>query len=296
MSRLRPHPRTRRRPDRHPDHAPARLRAITWSIAGTLAFLYLAFTVAAAWPGAQAAATGAAPSSGPTTAHTMLWASAVWLGLALPAWLMAGIAERAPAVGLRRMSARQLLAASCAVFCLAEAPMFFVSALFALARTHSRTLTAYSGGSGGSTLLGDVASSIAAGISEEIVVLVLPVLLAWRIGEVLTGVRLRRRGLLVLVVALTAVRLSYHLEYGLAAVPLAPWAAISVLLYLRSRAVLPLMLGHAAFDVTLALVNRIAIRHGLAPAVTVFAVLTAVAFTTALGLVPRVGRQLTRAA
>ncbi|GHE25240.1 hypothetical protein GCM10018781_76410 [Kitasatospora indigofera] len=181
-------------------------RAITWSIAGTLASLYLAFTVAAAWPGAQAAATGAAPSEGLTTAHTMLWASAVWLGLALPAWLMAGIAERAPAVGLPRMSPRQLLAATCAVFCLAEAPMFFVSALFALARTHSRTLTAYSGGSRGSTLMGDVASSIAAGISEEIVVLVLPVLLAWRIAEVLTGVRLRRLGLVVLVVALTAVR------------------------------------------------------------------------------------------
>ncbi|GHE25237.1 hypothetical protein GCM10018781_76400 [Kitasatospora indigofera] len=78
--------------------------------------------------------------------------------------------------------------------------------------------------------------------------------------------------------------------------PLAPWAAVSVLLYLRSRAVLPLMLAHAVFDVTLALVNRIAIRHGLAPAVTVFAVLTAIAFTTALGLAPRVGRQLTRPA
>ncbi|MDH6128808.1 CPBP family glutamic-type intramembrane protease [Kitasatospora sp. GP82] len=286
-------------PDRVPlprPRAGEKGRAIAWSTAATLAIVYMAYTVGSAWPGARAAASGAAPSEGHAAADNVLWASAVWLGLAVPAWLLVWVAERAPAVGLRRMSAREVLAASCAVFCLAEAPMFFVGALFELARAHSRALASYSGSSGGSTVLGDVVSSVAAGVSEEIVVLVLPVLVAWRIGEVVASARLRRVGLVVLVVLLTAARLSYHLEYGLAAVPLVPWAVICVLLYLRSRAVLPLMLAHAAFDVVLAVVNRVGVRHGLAAAVTVFAVVTAVAFVAALGLAGRVGRRFVPAA
>ncbi|MFD5615124.1 type II CAAX prenyl endopeptidase Rce1 family protein [Kitasatospora sp. NPDC127060] len=274
-------------PDREPlprPRAGQNGRAIAWSFAAPFTFMYMAITIGAALPGAQAAASGAAQRQGPSTADTMLCASALWLGLSLPAWLMVGIAERAPAVGLGRMSARRLLSASCAVFCLAEAPMFFVQVLFELVRTHSRALASYSGGSGESTLLGDVVSSMAAGISEEIVVLVLPLLAAWRIGRTLTNVRLRRFGLAVLVVVLTAARLSYHLEYGLAAAPLVPWAVVSVLLYLRSRAVLPLMVAHAGFDIVLAVVNRVAARSGFAASVTVFAVVTAVALTTALGL------------
>ncbi|MFD9688434.1 type II CAAX prenyl endopeptidase Rce1 family protein [Kitasatospora sp. NPDC059088] len=282
-------------PDREPlprPRAGQTGRAIAWSFAGPFALSYMAITIGAAWPGAQAAASGAAPSQGTSTAAAMLWASTLWLWLSLPAWLTVGIAERAPSVGLPRLSARQLLSASCSVFCLAEAPTFIVQVLFELARTHSPALASYSGGSGGSTLLGESVSSVAAGISEEIVVLVLPLLAAWRIGEVVTDARLRRFGLAGLVVVLTAARLSYHLEYGLAAIPLVPWAVVSVLLYRRSRAVLPLMAAHAGFDIVLALVNRVAARDGFAASVAAFAAVTAVALTTALGLSGRGSRSV----
>ncbi|WP_188295580.1 type II CAAX prenyl endopeptidase Rce1 family protein [Streptomyces sp. CBMA156] len=270
--------------------------AIAWSVAGPLAVAYMAIAIAAAWPGAQAAASGAATSgAGSTTADGSLLAASVWLGLSVPAWLMMWSAERAPAIGLPRMPPRHLLAATCAVFCLAEAPAFVASVVFELTRSHSNTLAAYSANGSGSTFLGDVATSAAAGISEEIVVLVLPALAAWRIGQALTGARQRRYGLLVLVVVLTGARLSYHLEHGLAAAPLVPWAIVSVLLYLRSRAVLPLMLAHAGYDVLLAVVNRITPAYGLAVSVTMFAVVTAVALVTALGLAPGTGQRVTAA-
>ncbi len=269
--------------------------AIAWSVAGTLAVAYMAITIAVAWPGAQAVASGAATSgAGSTTADGSLLAASVWLGLSVPAWLMLWTAERAPAIGLPRMPPRHLLAATCAVFCLAEAPAFVASVIFELTRSHSNTLAAYSANGSGSTFLGDVATSVAAGISEEIVVLVLPALAAWRIGQALTGARLRRYGLLVLVVVLTGARLSY-LEYGLAAAPLVPWAIVSVLLYLRSRAVLPLVLAHAGYDVLLAVVNRVTPSYGLAVSVTMFAVVTAVALVTALGLASGTGQQVTAA-
>ncbi|WP_157531859.1 MULTISPECIES: hypothetical protein [unclassified Kitasatospora] len=44
------------------------------------------------------------------------------------------------------------------------------------------------------------------------------------------------------------------------------------------------MFAHAGYDLVLAVVNRVAVQHGLAAAVTVFAAVTVVAFAIALGL------------
>ncbi|MFJ4679176.1 type II CAAX prenyl endopeptidase Rce1 family protein [Kitasatospora sp. NPDC088783] len=255
-------------------------RTFAWAAAGAFAFAYLALTIASAWPGAREAASGGAPAGGTASELAMLRASVLWLALAVPAGVLLWLAERAPAVGLIRMPPRRLLTASCAVFCLAEAPMFFIGAAFELVRSHSQTVASYSGTGTGSTLWGDAAASVAAGISEEIVVLVLPVLAARRIAQAVVGVRLRRAGAVALVLVLVVARLSYHLEYGLAVVSLVPWAAVCVLLYLRSGTVLPFMVAHAAYDIALALVNRIAAHHGFAVAVMAF---TAVAAAVVVG-------------
>ncbi|MFD5615151.1 type II CAAX prenyl endopeptidase Rce1 family protein [Kitasatospora sp. NPDC127060] len=139
------------------------------------------------------------------------------------------------------------------------------------------------------SFLGDAASSLAAGVSEEIVVLVVPVLAAWRLAQQVSNPRLRRAGLIGLVVVLAGVRLAYHIEYGLAVLQVAPWAVTCVLLYLRSGAVLPLMTAHVGYDLMAAVTNRLAVRYGLVAALTVF---TAVVAITAL----RQGRPVRRQA
>jgi hypothetical protein len=80
--------------------------------------------------------------------------------------------------------------------------------------------------------------SISAGIVEEIVVL----------GYLVR--RLEQRGFTVgAVVAIdVAVRVSYHLYYGWNAVPIALWALVTVLVYLRIRRLLPFILCHIAWD------------------------------------------------
>ncbi|MFD9687373.1 type II CAAX prenyl endopeptidase Rce1 family protein [Kitasatospora sp. NPDC059088] len=246
--------------------------------------------VANAWPGARAAAAGASPDGGHVATEAMLRASVGWLGLALMAWLLLWGAESATAVGLRPLPMRHVLAAACTVFVLAEAPMIALAVAWNLARTHVQGLAEHSGSSAHTTFLGDAVSSMAAGVSEEIVVLVVPVLAAWRLAQTISSPRLRRTGVIVVVVVLASMRLAYHIEYGLAVVQLAPWAIACVLLYLRSGAILPLMIAHVCYDLLAAVTNRISARHGLAAALTVFTAVTAIAAVTAF----RQGRSVRR--
>ncbi|MCC9310079.1 hypothetical protein LN042_23925 [Kitasatospora sp. RB6PN24] len=210
--------------------------------------------------------------------------SALWLCLALLAWVMLSMAERVSALGLPRLPLRRMLAAAGAVFCIAEVPAFALSELVDLARSRIHTVAAYSGTGGHSSLVGDISTSLAAGLSEEVVVLVLPVLAAWRIGQHITNSRVRSAGTVALVVLLTVARLSYHMEYGLALLPLIPWAATCVLLYLRSRAILPLMIAHAGYDLTVDAINRLTPRYGPAAGVYTFAGVASVAFIAAMCL------------
>ena len=83
-----------------------------------------------------------------------------------------------------------------------------------------------------------VASSVVAGVVEEFVVL----------GYL--SHRLEQRGWTgpALLGVLVAVRLSYHLYYGVEVLGLLPWAVLSVILYRRRRRLLPFVLAHALWD------------------------------------------------
>jgi hypothetical protein len=253
-----------------------------YTAAAYSAVLYLLLAVGGAWPGAKAAAAGRSPVGEYVATSMVLKHSLVWLLLAALTWLVLWGAEPSSAIGMRRLPTRRLVGAACAVFCLAEMPMFVLGVVWNLVGDRVHLLTAYSGRADRSSFLADAASSVAAGMSEEIIVLVLPALVAWRLGQRVTGPRLRRAGLAVLVVAMAAARLSYHVEYGMSVLQLLPWAIICVLLYLRTRAALPLMIAHASYDLVLAVTNRLGSRYGLAAAVAAFAVVAAAALFTAL--------------
>jgi membrane protease YdiL (CAAX protease family) len=83
-----------------------------------------------------------------------------------------------------------------------------------------------------------IVASVVAGILEEIVIL----------GYLVR--RLEQRGFNgIAVVAIdVAVRVSYHLYYGWNVIPIACWALVSVLVYLRVRRLLPFILCHIAWD------------------------------------------------
>ncbi|HEY5244631.1 MAG TPA: CPBP family intramembrane glutamic endopeptidase [Acidimicrobiales bacterium] len=65
--------------------------------------------------------------------------------------------------------------------------------------------------------------------------------------------RLEQRGwpVAAIVVVDAGVRLSYHVYYGPGVIEVAPWAVVSVLVYLRIRRLLPFIICHAIYDVGL---------------------------------------------
>jgi len=105
-----------------------------------------------------------------------------------------------------------------------------------------------------STVVG-LTASLSSGIGEEVFVVVVPVVLL----SPLVGLAARRSPVtgraatVALVVLMVVARLSYHLYYGPVVVVLLPWAVLTVLVYLRTRAVLPLMVCHVGYDAVLQL-------------------------------------------
>ncbi len=105
-----------------------------------------------------------------------------------------------------------------------------------------------------STAVG-LAASVSSGIGEEVFVVVVPVVL---LGPVVAWAARRspdagRAATVALVVLMVLARLSYHLYYGPVVLVLLPWAVLTVLVYLRTRAVLPLMICHVGYDAVLQL-------------------------------------------
>ncbi len=84
-----------------------------------------------------------------------------------------------------------------------------------------------------------IPAAICAGLLEEIVVLGFAYRMLERLG-------LSDRAILTILVAL---RMSFHLYYGLTAIVLLPWAFVSVIFYRRYRRLWPLIIGHAAWDI-----------------------------------------------
>lgn len=84
-----------------------------------------------------------------------------------------------------------------------------------------------------------IPASICAGLLEEIVVLGFAYRMLERIGR-------SDRAILVVLVAL---RMSFHVYYGIDVIVLLPWAYLSVIYYRRYRRLWPLIVGHAAWDI-----------------------------------------------
>lgn len=94
-----------------------------------------------------------------------------------------------------------------------------------------------------------LAAAVMAGIGEELLVLALPYL-------VLSRIRMRDGRPIPSLAAtsvLIALRMSYHLYYGWAALSLLPWAITSVVVYAGLQRVWPLIVTHAAYDAVLVL-------------------------------------------
>jgi hypothetical protein len=88
-------------------------------------------------------------------------------------------------------------------------------------------------------VLDGLASAVRAAVTEEIVVVAVPVLLLRAAG--------RRIGPLVIVVLLAA-RLSYHLYYGWGSLGVLVWAPLFLWLYIARETLWPLIAAHVVFD------------------------------------------------
>lgn len=146
------------------------------------------------------------------------------------------------AIGLDRSDPRQDLALLLPVFVLCFlVPQLGVSYL--LQAGHVRAIVPASQSLPGYFSLVAIATAVAAGVVEEIVVL----------GFLVR--RLEQRGLrpaAVLVIA-ALVRISYHLYYGWGVLPILAWALASVLVYRRYRRLGPFIAVHAFWDTALIL-------------------------------------------
>ncbi len=146
------------------------------------------------------------------------------------------------AIGLDRSDPRQDLALLLPVFLLCFlVPELFVSYL--LQAAHVRAIAPARQSLPGYFSIVAIATSVSAGVVEEIVVL----------GFLVR--RLEQRGLrpaAVLAVAVL-VRISYHLYYGWGVLPILAWALASVLVYLRYRRLGPFIVVHAFWDTALIL-------------------------------------------
>jgi CAAX prenyl protease-like protein/uncharacterized protein DUF2510 len=108
-------------------------------------------------------------------------------------------------------------------------------------------------------LLFGVADSVQAGIVEELVVL----------AFLVVTLRQARRPLWEIVVVALVLRGSYHIYYGPGVVGILVWAAIFLWIYLRTQALVPLIVTHSAWDTVGFLSQRWAAVAGIALLVTV---------------------------
>ena len=108
-------------------------------------------------------------------------------------------------------------------------------------------------------LLFGVADSVQAGIVEELVVL----------AFLVVTLRQARRPLWEIVVVALVLRGSYHIYYGPGVVGIVVWAAIFLWIYLRTQALIPLIVTHAAWDTVGFLSQRWAAVAGVALLITV---------------------------
>ena len=95
--------------------------------------------------------------------------------------------------------------------------------------------------------------AVLAGPTEEIVVLVVP----------LVFLRAARWPWWAVLTTMIALRLAYHVYYGFPVIGFALWAAAMVLIYLRTHAVLGLILAHSTWDIGVMCASRWPLAGGL---------------------------------
>lgn len=107
--------------------------------------------------------------------------------------------------------------------------------------------------------LSAVASSLSAGIAEEVLVLAVPLVLFERSG--LTGWRIGRlpAGWVVVGLVLVAARMAFHLYRGWASVQFLPWAIGAVVAFYWTRALIAMVIGHVTWDLMVLLLPRTAL-------------------------------------
>jgi membrane protease YdiL (CAAX protease family) len=99
-------------------------------------------------------------------------------------------------------------------------------------------MPAYPRGSGTGAAWGDLLNALLAGPAEEIVVLVIPLIF----------LRVARWPWWAVITVAVILRLLYHVYYGPSAAGLALWALGMIAVYLRTHAVLGLVLAHSWYD------------------------------------------------
>lgn len=161
-------------------------------------------------------------------------------GAALVCYLLARSGEGLTAVGLGGRKLRMDLALLLPVFIVVQyVPQTFGMDLVRWLHLQGFNLTvALQMQNPAALTTAQVTAGIAAGIVEEIVVLGFLVRRLEQLG-------LRSSWVVTIAVL---VRVSYHLYYGWNAVPIALWALVTVLVYLRIRRLLPFILCHIAWD------------------------------------------------
>jgi hypothetical protein len=102
-------------------------------------------------------------------------------------------------------------------------------------------------------LLYDAATSINAGITEELVVL------GFLVATLLVA---RRRTLEIFAVAVV-LRVSYHLYYGPGAVGITVWAALFAWLFWRTRSLVPLIVVHVWWDLVVTFSDHVPVVGGV---------------------------------
>ncbi len=98
--------------------------------------------------------------------------------------------------------------------------------------------------------------SVAAGVSEEILALAVPLVLLERAGLARWRRGGRPAGLVITVLLLTAARMGYHVYRGWDSLGFLPWALASVLVFYFTRGLIALIVAHSCFDLVALLLPR----------------------------------------
>lgn len=166
------------------------------------------------------------------------WRSAAWMVLAVTVWVMVKhLLLASPAARPHHVTQRRDTVLAVCLYALLIFVCFgLMNGLGALLGYDPSF--PYPEHPSGEYITAKVFSAAAAGFTEEVFLLALPVLL----------LRSARRSWTEIVVVLALLRISFHIYYGIAVAGLLPWAVIVVFMFRYTQSVWPLILAHSMTD------------------------------------------------